>query len=208
MSNVAVADNSPDFVPEWMKAKRGFCWNDYVRWDDDVRVGRVELFDGLVYMMAAPDEWHQWVVGELAVQLAHFLEGKSGTPYIAPLDVRLFPKEDGSDNTVFQPDVFVVCDRDKVFGRKYCNGAPDFVIEVMSDSSRGRDLEDKRIWYSKAGVKEYWVVSADRLYVYTSGVNGYDETVIEMPGLSEMPVRVLSGCVLRFDDMKKKVSLS
>jgi Uma2 family endonuclease len=88
----------------------------------------------------------------------------------------------------------------------------------MSDSSRGRDLEDKRIWYYKAGVKEYWVVSADRLYVYRPGVNppprsdraevplrnGYDETVSEMPGLSEMPVGVLPGCVLRFDDMKKR----
>jgi len=204
MPNVAAADNSPDFVPEWITAKRsldGFCWNDYAKWGEDVRV---EMFDGLVYMMGAPDEWHQWVVGELAVQLAHFLGGKSATPYIAPFDVRLFPKEDGSDNTVFQPDVFVVCDRDKVFGKKYCNGAPDFVIEVMSDSSRGRDLEDKKIWYYKAGVKEYWVVSADRLYVYRPGVNGYDETVIEMSGLSEMPVEILPGCVVRFDDMKKR----
>jgi Uma2 family endonuclease len=172
-----------------------------VKWGDDVRV---EMIDGLVYMMAAPDEWHQWVVGNMYRQLYDVLEGKPCTPYIAPFDVRLFPKEDGSDNTVYQPDVFVVCDRDKVFGRKYCNGAPDFVIEVMSDSSRGRDLEDKRIWYSKADVKEYWVVSADRLYVYRPGVNGYDETVIEMPDLSEMPVRVLPGCVLKFDEMKKR----
>ena len=204
MPDVAVADNSPDFVPKWMKALRGFCWNDYVKWDDDVRVGRVELFDGLVYMMAAPDEWHQWMVGELYMQLRQFLEGKPCTPYIAPFDVRLFPEEDGSDNTVFQPDVFVVCDRDKAFGRKYCNGAPDFVIEVMSVSSRGKDLEDKKLWYSKAGVKEYWVVSADRLYVYRPGANGYDKTVSEMSGLSEMPVGVLPGCVIRFDAMKKR----
>jgi len=60
------------------------------------------------------------------------------------------------------------------------------------------------MWYYKAGVKEYWVVSADRLHMYRPGVNGYDETVSEMPGLSEMPVRVLPGCVLRFDDMKKR----
>jgi len=204
MPNVAVADNSPGSVPEWIKPRRslnGFCWNDYVKWGEDVRV---EMLDGLVYMMGSPDEWHQWVVGNMYGQLAHFLNGKPCTPYIAPFDVRLFPQEDGSDNTVFQPDVFVVCDKDKVFGRKYCNGAPDFVIEVMSDSSRGRDLEDKRVCYSKAGVKEYWVVSADRLYVYRPGVNGYDETVREMPGLSEMPVEVLPGCVVRFDDMKQR----
>jgi Uma2 family endonuclease len=201
MPNVAAADNSPDCIPEWMKEKKGFCWNDYVKWGDDVRV---EMLDGLVYMMGSPDEWHQWVAGNMYSQLVNFLEGKQCTPYMAPFDVRLFPQEDGSDNTVFQPDVFVVCDKDKVFGRKYCNGAPDFVIEVMSDSSRGRDLEDKKIWYSKAGVKEYWVVSTDRLYVYRPGVNGYNETVNEMSGLSEMPVEVLPGCVVRFDDMKKR----
>jgi len=133
MPNVTAADDSPGSVPEWMKARKGFCWNDYVKWDDDVRVDRVELFDDLVYMMAAPDEWHQWVAGNMYRQLGDFLNGKKCTPYIAPFDVRLFPQEDGSDNTVFQPDVFVVRDRDKVFGRKYCNGAPDFVIEVMSD---------------------------------------------------------------------------
>jgi len=37
------------------------------------------------------------------------------TAYTAPFDVRMFPKEDGSDNVVLQPDVFVVCDKDKVF---------------------------------------------------------------------------------------------
>jgi Uma2 family endonuclease len=204
MPNVAVADNSPDIIPEWIRPRRnldGFCWNDYVKWGEDVRV---EMIDGLVYMMGSPDEWHQWVVGNMYSQLSDFLNGKKCTPYIAPFDVRLFSQEDGSDNTVFQPDVFVVCDKDKVFGKKSCNGAPDFVIEVMSDSSRGRDLEDKKIWYYKAGVKEYWVVSADRLYVYRPGVNGYDETAREMSGLSEMPVGVLPGCVIKFDDMKKR----
>jgi hypothetical protein len=48
----AVADNSPDVIPEWMKARKGVCWNDYVRWGEDVRV---EMFDGLVYMMGSPE---------------------------------------------------------------------------------------------------------------------------------------------------------
>ena len=97
MPNVAATDNSPDFVPEWIKPRRsldGFCWNDYERWGEDVRV---EMLDGLVYMMGAPDEWHQWVVGSMYRQLGNFLDGKKCTPYIAPFDVRLFPKEDGSD---------------------------------------------------------------------------------------------------------------
>jgi len=201
MAQTALTGDSPDYVPEWLKTRRSFDWNDYVKWDDDIRV---ELFDGLVYMMPTTDEWHQWAVGELCFQLSDFLDGRKCTAYIAPFDVRLFPKEDGSDNVVLQPDVFVVCDRDKAFGRKYCNGAPDFIIEVMSNSSRGRDLEDKKILYAKAGVKEYWVVSADKLYVYKLGANGYDGTARDLSGLSEMPVEVLPGCVLKFDEMKAR----
>jgi len=201
MAHNALVSDSSDPIPKWMKTKREFVWNDYVKWDDDIRV---ELFDGLVYMMASNDEWHQWTVGELCMQLSDFLKGKKCTPYVAPFDVRLFPKEDGSDNVVFQPDVFVVCDSEKVFGKKYCNGAPDFVIEIMSDSSRGKDLEDKKIWYAKAGVKEYWVVSAKKLYVYRLGENGYDEMVRDLSDLSEMPVEVLPGCVLKFDEMKAR----
>jgi len=204
MAQTALTGNSSDFVPIWIKTKKigkGFDWNDYVKWDDDIRV---ELFDGLVYMMPSTDEWHQWTVGELCFQLADFLDGRKCTAYIAPFDVRLFPKEDGSDNVVLQPDVFVVCDRDKTFGRKYCNGAPDFIIEVMSNSSRGRDLEDKKILYAKAGVKEYWVVSADKLYVYKPGENGYDGTARDLSDLSEMPVEILPGCVLKFDEMKAR----
>jgi len=204
MTQVALTKDARDSLPEWLKIRKEFVWNDYAKWDDTIRV---ELLDGMVYMMASPDEWHQWTAGEFYAQLKQFLNGRKCTAYIAPFDVRLFPKADGSDNVVLQPDVFVVCDSEKVFGKKYCNGAPDFVIEVMSDSSRGKDLEDKKIWYAKAGVKEYWVVSTDKLYVYRLGAKGYDEVVRDISGLSEMPVEVLPGCVLKFDGMKERYSV-
>jgi len=207
MADVALSDDLSDYIPEWIKNKKigkGFNWNDYSKWDDTIRV---ELLDGMVYMMSSPDEWHQWLVLHLGRQLEDFLSGRKCTAYIAPFDVRLFPKEDGSDNVVLQPDVFVVCDRDKVFGRKYCNGAPDFIIEVMSNSSRGRDLEDKKLWYAKAGVKEYWVISIDKLHIYKLGANGYDETVMDISSLSEMSVDILPGCVLKFDEMKNRYGI-
>jgi len=77
----------------------------------------------------------------------------------------------------------------------------------MSNSSRGRDLEDKKIWYAKAGVKEYWVISIDKLHIYKLGANSYDETVMDISSLTEMPVDILPGCVLKFDEMKNRYSI-
>jgi len=201
-ANALVEENDSYQYFEWLTGKRDFTWNNYVKWGEDVRV---ELYDGLVYMMASPDEWHQEVLLDISTQLRLFLKGKKCRPYIAPFDVRLFPEEDGSDKIVLQPDVFVVCDEAKTFGRKYCKGAPDFVIEVMSESSEGKDLYDKKRWYEKAGVKEYWVVSRDRLYVYRLGSNGcYEESITAMSDLTTMPVEVLCGCIVSFSDIKTR----
>src|SRR5215471_14182195 len=96
-SNTLVKENAYSEAPEWA-IKKELCWNDYVRWGEGIRV---ELFDGLVYMMSAPDEWHQWIAGDIYSQLKEFFKGRKCTPYIAPFDVRLFPQADGSDNVVF-----------------------------------------------------------------------------------------------------------
>jgi len=201
MKSNALAKDANYFeeTPVWLK-KRSSCWNDYIKWDVEASV---ELFAGLVYMMASPDEWHQWVAGDIYGQLRELLKGRKCTPYIAPVDVRLFPQADGSDNVVFQPDVFVVCDPDKFFNRTYCHGAPDFVIEVMSKSSAGKDLVDKKNWYEKAGVQEYWVVSYDKLYAYMLIDVRYAEEIRHIADISDVPVKSL-GCTLNFEAMKER----
>ena len=75
--------------------------------------------------------------------------------------VRLEYKEDGSDKTVFEPDVLIVCDKDKIKGLKTINGAPDFVVEVLSNSNRKYEMYDKLHKYRTCGVREYWVVDYD-----------------------------------------------
>jgi Uma2 family endonuclease len=179
-------------------AARPFTYRDYASWGEDVRC---ELINGEVYLMSAPTEWHQWVVVELCRQLGNWLEGKSCRVYIAPFDVRLFPKEDDGDFVVVQPDVFVVCDRSKLAGGKACKGAPDFVVEVLSEGSVKKDFAIKRSIYEKAGVKEYWIIDKDEVYTYRlAGGEGskYDETVYQLTQELVISVAALSGCELRF----------
>ena len=184
-------------IPSWLKPplKREYSYKDYKNWEEDIRV---ELFDGMVYMMASPGEWHQWVMTELWKQLDNILAGKKCTPYVAPLDVRLFYEEDETDTTVVQPDIMVVCDESKTLGLKYCKGAPNFIIEILSDSSGGRDLIDKKIQYEKAGVQEYWVVSRENVYKYVL-INGvYLEKIFPINRELQLKIDTLENCVIDF----------
>jgi hypothetical protein len=79
--------------------------------------------------------------------------------YFAPFDVRL-PEYDEADdfvNTVVQPDISVICNKDKL-DDKGCRGAPDLIMEILSPSTASRDLQIKKNLYEKHGVKEYWIV--------------------------------------------------
>jgi len=172
-----------------------FSYKDYKRWDDRARY---ELINGDAYMMSSPSIWHQRVTGSLYNQLSHFLEGKPCEPFIAPVDVRLFPRDDESDDTVVQPDVFVVCDKSKLDDGKACRGAPDFVVEVVSSSSKMIDRAKKDL-YCKAGVKEYWMIGSNKMFAYILADNVYTETVYEMnpTDVKNIPVAVLPGCTLK-----------
>jgi len=174
-----------------------FSYKDYKKWDDKARY---ELIYGDVNMMSSPSIWHQRMTGSVYRQLGQFLDGKSCEPFIAPVDVRLFPRDDESDDTVVQPDVFVVCDESMVSDGKACKGAPDFVIEVVSSSSKMIDKFVKKDLYCKAGVKEYWIIGPDKLYAYVLVGNMFTETVYEisLSRVQKIPVSVLAGCTIKF----------
>lgn len=129
--------------------------------------GSYELWDGYIYDMSpAPSPMHQDIALTIARQIADYIDANKGKckVYVAPLDVKL------SENDVVQPDVFVICDRDKI-GDKYCNGAPDWVIEVLSPSNGKHDTIGKLYKYFQFGVREYWVVDPDekKVVVYPFG---------------------------------------
>jgi len=96
-----------------------------------------------------------------------FLRGKPCRVFYAPYDVRLFYREDESDDTVVQPDIMVICDKTRI-GDEGCRGAPDLVIEILSPSNTALEMERKRVLYQRAGVREYWVVDTrdNRITVY------------------------------------------
>jgi len=96
---------------------------------------------------------------EIASQLHTYLRGKNCTVFPAPFDVRLPQGEEKDEDieNVVQPDLVVVCDRDKI-DKRGCKGAPDMIIEILSYSTAKKDLNEKFNLYEQAGVKEYWVV--------------------------------------------------
>jgi len=130
---------------------------DYKDWE--LKEGeRYELIRGEAFAMSAPEAYHQSISGELFRQIANYLAGKPCKAYPAPYDVRLFYAEDDYDNTVVQPDISIICDREKR-GPEGCCGAPDMIVEVLSRSNTVEEMGRKFRLYREAGVKEYWVVS-------------------------------------------------
>lgn len=171
-----------------------YTYADLLEWNDDVRY---ELYFGIPMALASPSDTHQMVSGELFAQLHAYLRGKKCRAYYAPLDVRLF--EDDGDrpedvNTVVQPDLMVVCDPDKV-DQHGVRGAPDLVIEIVSNSSRRLDRLTKLNLYQRAGVREYWIVDPDFrvVSVYTLEEGAYHAAAV-YSGSAHVPVGVLEDC--------------
>lgn len=126
---------------------------------------RAELIDGVVYNMAPPSRMHQKISGELYTIINNHIKSKKGSceVYNAPFAVFL----NADDKTYVEPDISVICDKNKLNDHG-CNGAPDFIIEIVSPSSRKLDYSKKNALYSEAGVREYWIVdpAKERTTVY------------------------------------------
>jgi Uma2 family endonuclease len=170
---------------------RKWTYADYKDWE--LKPGeRYEVIYGEAYAMSAPNAAHQEILTELLKQFAVFLTGKPCKVYPAPFDVRLFYEEDESDDTVVQPDLVVICDKEKR-GTEGCRGAPDFIAEILSPSNTAIEMQRKFNLYRSAGVREYWVLDnknkALTVYIFDS------ETFISRTyGEKDMaPVSVLGG---------------
>lgn len=176
-----------------------YTYADYLEWDEKERV---ELIDGAPLMMAPPSRKHQEISGEIYRQLANFLRGKGCRVYAAPFGVRLFERaEDGPEDvdTVVEPDITVVCDRDKLDDQG-CKGAPDLIVEILSPSTQRRDRLTKLNLYQRAGVREYWIVNPeDRTVQVMLLENGLYRVVDVGTAQDVVKVNSLEGCYLELE---------
>jgi Uma2 family endonuclease len=131
-------------------------YDDFVNFPDDGL--RHELIDGVHYVTPSPVIRHQRVSRDLLVALDTFLKSTDlGEVFSAPLDV-VFSYYD-----VVEPDLLVVlADQSEIVTDKHVSGAPAIVIEILSPGTRRRDEGIKRQLYERCGVREYWIVDADR----------------------------------------------
>lgn len=145
---------------------------------------RAEVFDGHIYYLASPSQIHQSISMELATTLNLYIRSKQGTCKVfhAPFDVKLF------DNplTIVQPDILIVCDKNKLDGKR-CNGAPDFIIEIVLPSNPTDDYISKLYYYKNAGVREYWIVDPKRR---TVTVNYFEMDLINVTYSFDSTIKV------------------
>lgn len=120
---------------------------------------RAELIDGCIYDMAPLSRTHQKILGMLYQAIANYIADKRGSCEVYSAPFAVFLNQD--DFNYVEPDISVICNPDKL-DDKGCNGAPDWVLEIVSPSSRRMDYFIKLFKYRSAGVREYWIVDPDK----------------------------------------------
>ena len=117
---------------------------------------RAELIDGMIYNMSPPNIRHQYLNTKLASKIDQYVDRKKGTCMVFSAPFAVFLNAD--NKTYVEPDISVICDKSKLENGRGCNGAPDWIIEIVSPSSKNMDYMVKLLKYSTAKVREYWIV--------------------------------------------------
>ena len=147
---------------------------------------RAELLNGEIYYMAPPGWTHQRISMALSSEIAAYIKKQDGDCQVLAAPFAVFLNE-GSEKNYLEPDISVICDISRL-DEKGCHGAPDWVIEIVSPSSRPRDYIKKMIQYCTAGVREYWITDPEkqRVVVY----NFEKETTEEYSFEERIPVGI------------------
>ena len=137
---------------------------------------RMELINGEIYLLASPNIGHQEILGRLHLKFNEYFKGRKCRVFLAPFDVH-FKKKDIKCPDVMQPDVIVACDLEgNVSGKGKYMGTPTLVIEILSESTRSKDMIDKLNTYMLSGVKEYWIIDTKQeiIMIYDFSDNEID----------------------------------
>lgn len=148
--------------------KKKFTYDDYLKTPEDKRY---ELIEGELIMTPSPVTRYQRISRKIEFRLEKFVtENDLGEVFYAPCDVYL------DNENVVQPDIlFISKERLNVIGEKNIQGAPDLIVEILSESSAYRDLVKKKKIYASFGVKEYWIVDPEEktVEIYLLGNNAF-----------------------------------
>ncbi len=137
-----------------------YSYADYLTWQFDETV---ELIKGKIQLMSpAPNVLHQSISWYFTGTLFNYFINKPCRAFAAPFDVRLYNKRKSILTnkeifTVVQPDLCVICNSEQL-DVQGCNGAPDWIIEILSKGNSKRETQEKYALYQESGVKEYWIV--------------------------------------------------
>lgn len=167
---------------------------EYEAFPDDIRA---EVFEGQIRYMASPSQIHQAISMQLSTAINNYILRKKGSCSIftAPFDVKL------CDNplTLVQPDIMVICDKNKLDGKR-CNGAPDLIIEIVSPGNPADDYIRKLYYYENYGVREYWIVDPMRKLIT---VNYFEDDIlnVQYPFDPMIRVNIYNDLLINFSDI-------
>lgn len=149
---------------------------------------RAELIDGEIYYMAPPNTRHQRLVHFFDREIGNYIQSHKGECEVFPAPFAVFLNE--NNTSYVEPDISVICDKNKIMD-KGCNGAPDWIIEIVSSGSKSMDYFTKLFKYRNAGVREYWIVDPMKelvmAYKFEKGV------LEEYPFGKDIPVGIYEG---------------
>lgn len=186
-----------EFEPTYYGQGPGtYTIDDYMALPDEKRV---ELIDGRFYEMNAPHTGHNVLADEIQSAFTRYIRKNRGKclAITSPVDVQL----DRDNKTMLQPDVALVCDRKK-FVRGIIYGAPDLTVEVLSPSTRSKDLLLKLRKYRNAGVREYWVVDPQSRQITVHRFDGDADSCAVYRSTDRVPVGIFGGgCTVDFEEI-------
>lgn len=182
---------------------RGMSYPEFIEMTEKSDL-RYELIDGEAFLLTSPSFSHQAAVAELLAGMAVWFRGKKCRPLTSPFDVTLKKSEDNI--CVVQPDILVVCDMENIDEKGRYSGIPALAAEVLSSSSKSRDMIKKLDLYMQAGVGEYWLVDTDKkeVLVYSfekqGGVKGIGDFTV-FRGDEAVRSKVFEGLEIKLRDI-------
>ena len=153
---------------------QSYSYADYLTWQ---LKEAVELIKGKIMVMSpAPNVRHQDISSNLLGFLLPYFKYKKCRVYAAPFDVRLYDRKKSilkneEIHTVVQPDICVICQPEEKLDIQGCNGAPDWIIEILSKGNSKREIHTKYELYQESGVMEYWLVFPEHQTIHQFVLN-------------------------------------